>query len=248
MIKQNIPKSFVNTIKQNKNKVSNNKSKKNLLLNIDNSLSQTTLSQDKIQEFIHEDNRIIKLINDRFKLNINSVYDLVNKQYIFSDELILFLVKLLDETDNIDIKEGLIRALTFKNASKYAAKKIIEEFLSINDENYQWVCGNALGTMINKQNEKHLLLIAKDKSFGQSRQMIIANLWQCELSPKVVDLLIQLLKEPDVCGHAIEALKKIKSKRTRPYLELFLDYPITWIRNNAKKAIQSIDKNGTEKF
>jgi len=56
------------------------------------------------------------------------------------------------------------------------------------------------------------------------------------------DVLIDLLDDDEVAGHAIIALGKLKSKKAYPAIKRFLIHPKSWVRNEAKKALAKIDK------
>jgi HEAT repeat protein len=56
------------------------------------------------------------------------------------------------------------------------------------------------------------------------------------------DVLIDLLDDDEVAGHAIIALRKLKSKKAYPAIKRFLTHPKAWVRNEAKKALAKVDK------
>ena len=55
-------------------------------------------------------------------------------------------------------------------------------------------------------------------------------------------ILISLLDDDDVDGHAIAALSKFKDIELIKYIEPFLNHKMTWKRNEAKKAIKKLEK------
>ncbi|MGH9243237.1 MAG: HEAT repeat domain-containing protein [Acidimicrobiales bacterium] len=60
--------------------------------------------------------------------------------------------------------------------------------------------------------------------------------------PKAVDVLIGLLDDPDVEGHAVVALGNLRAESARDRIEPLLEHPKTWIRQEAKRALAKIDK------
>ena len=60
--------------------------------------------------------------------------------------------------------------------------------------------------------------------------------------PRAVDVLIELLEDEEVAGHALLALGKLKSSKAKPYIEPFLGHPKAWVRKEAKRALAKIDK------
>jgi HEAT repeat protein len=86
-----------------------------------------------------------------------------------------------------------------------------------------------------------IIELVENKAYGIARQMLAISLGNMK-SPKAVSVLIELLNDPDVDGHAIMALGKLKSKEARSEIERFITHPNTWIRKEAKKALAKIDK------
>jgi hypothetical protein len=58
----------------------------------------------------------------------------------------------------------------------------------------------------------------------------------------VIPVLLDLLKDEGVCGHALSALARLKPSSARPHIEPFLNHPKAHVMNIAKKAIARIDK------
>ena len=61
-------------------------------------------------------------------------------------------------------------------------------------------------------------------------------------NPLAVDLLIQLLDDEELAGHAIMRLGQLIAKRSRPHIEGFLSHPKAWVRREAKRALAKIDR------
>ena len=83
--------------------------------------------------------------------------------------------------------------------------------------------------------------MCRDKQNGQSRKMLTLALANMS-KPEVEDVLVELLNDPDVAGHAIIALDKRGTLKSIPQIEMFLQHSVTWIRNAAKKALANIQK------
>jgi hypothetical protein len=107
---------------------------------------------------------IIRDLN-KIGLKIDSVWDLVNNKphpYLQNDFIGEYsiaypiLVKHLDYNYLPKTKEGLIRALTEKQARSVAAEKILDLFYKESDGNLRWVMANALRTLMNwNSRQKH---------------------------------------------------------------------------------------------
>ncbi len=72
---------------------------------------------------------------------------------------------------------------------------------------------------------------------GRSREMLALALANMK-NPRSVDVLIESLGDDDVAGHAVQALRKMKAKKAEPAIRPFIQHPKTWIRSEAKKALE----------
>ena len=71
--------------------------------------------------------------------------------------------------------------------------------------------------------------------------MIVLRLGKSK-NPRVVDVLIQLLDDDQVSGHAVSALGRLRAQKARPHLERFLTDWRSWVRKKAAKALAKLDK------
>ena len=85
-----------------------------------------------------------------------------------------------------------------------------------------------------------LIELAADRSHDGARDGIVRALANFPGDERVVDVLIDVLSDETVAGHAVTALGKLKAKRAEPCLERFLTHPQAWVRKEAKKAIEAI--------
>jgi len=151
------------------------------------------------------------------------------------------LMKWLPKIDNIRVKEDIVRALTVKWAKPQAGPLLVDEYDKAMDSLLRWAIGNALSVVADDGVCDDLMRLAKDIGAGIDRQMIVVALGNMK-NPAAVDVLIKCLKDENVSGHALMALRKLKAAKARSYIEPFLSHKITWKRNEAKKATKAIDK------
>ena len=89
-------------------------------------------------------------------VNNNNRYEFLRKfngSYISAYSI---LVKHLQVEHHPRIREGVIRALTVKNANEVASETLLAEFNQEQDSNLKWVLANALRTVLNRtQKAKH---------------------------------------------------------------------------------------------
>lgn len=124
------------------------------------------------------------------------------------------LVRWLPRVNSTDAKEGIVRALSVPWAKGIAGPILIDEFMRTSSDDsaaahaLRWSIGNALEVIADKALLDSLVKIAANKKYGTSRQMAVLALGKVR-DPKSVDLLIRLLDDEDVVGHAVKALGKL---------------------------------------
>lgn len=190
-------------------------------------------------EYLNEE----KLIADVRKAGyeIQSINDLMKISKENADLIPALLEHLASVTDAGD-KQFLVRCLTVKGFYQ-ATKPLIQEFYQASGTkgSLRWAIGNALSTIADKSCSREMVEIAKNRDFGMSRQMIVYDLWKFD-DPEIKDVLVSLLDDETVVGHAVHALRRLGDPSVIPYLEPITSHKMTWIRNKAKAAIERLDK------
>jgi len=156
------------------------------------------------------------------------------------------LLHWLPRMDNVDVREGIVRALSVPWAKPAATPALIEEFRNPppdSNGSYRWAVGNALWAIADDTFFDEIVELVTDRKYGRARQMPVMWLGKSK-NPKAVDVLIGLLGDEDVTVHALSSLKRLKPKRARAAIEPLLDHPTKWWRDEAKKTIDRIDKAG----
>ena len=192
-----------------------------------------------------EDRLVIERIRENGLL-ISSVWDLVHAREAYP-EAIPVLIDMLPKVRELAIKEGIIRALSVKEAAPAAAKPLIEEFEGLlGDKNARggtdilWVIANALTVVATHESAEDILRLITLPASGDARQMLAITLGKLK-DRDAVPILIELLKDDKIVGHAASALGMIKAPEARPYLLSVKNHPRTWVRKAAEKAILKID-------
>lgn len=120
-------------------------------------MKEKEAKRKKLEDILNKDEEPLVFELRELGLDIDSVWDLVNnKPHQFletkftGDYSIAYetLVKHLDFDYHPKTVEGIIRALTEKEAKKVAADKILELFYKETDKNLKWVMANALRTLM----------------------------------------------------------------------------------------------------
>lgn len=172
-------------------------------------------------------------------VEISSIDDLmyINMKY---RDLVPILLRYLISTEKERDKEFIVRCLGVKGFVE-ASRPLISEFYHSHNVLYKWTIGNSLSIIADPDSLPELLKIVLEKEHGIARQMIVDGLHVFK-SDEVKEVLISLLNDEDVVGHAVSALSKMKDKNLIPYIEPFQTHKVTWIRNEAKKAVKRLEK------
>jgi len=158
------------------------------------------------------------------------------------------LLKWLPLVDNLAVKRTLVQVLTVKWARPVAAHPLIEEYLKVPIDTvddmsmlFKWEIGSALSVVADASVFDEVVALVRDRRHGWARQMLAVALGNMK-DPRVVGVLIDLLDDEEVAGHALVALRKLAPVEARGAIERFVDHPKTWVRNEARRAVAKIDK------
>ena len=148
------------------------------------------------------------------------------------------LLRHLEADYSTDTKSTLVRLLSVPHVKGVAAKPLIREYEKATDEtSLKWTIGNALSVVADDTVFDDIVRLAKDKRNGKAREMVVVALGNMR-NPQAVDVLMELLDDSVVAGHAIMALRKLKATKAKEKVLPFQQHPVRWIREEAKKAIK----------
>ncbi len=181
-------------------------------------------------------------------LKVNSVFDLVNSRSSYK-EAIPILIELLPTIDENWIKEGVVRALAVKEAvGEGVSRAMIREFEAISpsappsEQALKWAIANTLSVVARDPVFEEVSALARDKRHGKAREMLAVALGNMKKTSEAIDVLMDLLTDDVVAGHAAMALGRLKATQAIPALENLLDHPKDWVRIEAERAINKISK------
>lgn len=196
---------------------------------------------DQVRKNIHDSQPILADLRQA-GFELNSIADLYNLSYNYRNAIPL-LISWLTKVDNPDVKEVLVRALSVKWAKGYEVSRLlIREFENAStDSSLRWAVGNALSIVSVGEVVEDLIRIVKNTEFGSSREMVVIALGKHKTIASEKALL-EVINDPELLGHAIIALGQIKSKDAIPLLINHLSDPKPWIRKEAQRALEKIDK------
>ncbi len=178
---------------------------------------------------------------------VEHIADLFNRKMDYR-RAITILLRWLPLVDNKAVKQDIVRALSVKWARPSAAKTLVDEFLaadSKSDGSLKWAIGNALSVVADDTVFDDLVAIACDQAQGRAREMVVVALGNMR-DPRAAGVLMGLLDDQEVAGHAIIALGKLRPSGARQRLERFLGDPRAWVRTEARRAVAKIDRTAQD--
>ena len=177
----------------------------------------------------------------KFGFSVDSLDELrrMGKPYKMA---IPILLRWLPEISDLGVKESIVRALSVPWPKGVAAQPLINEFRGVPDHwtSIKWVIGSGLEVVADDSVFSEIVELVRDKRHGKAREMLAASLGKMK-KRAAVDVLIELLADDEVVGHAIIALRKLKADKARPAIERLQDHPEAWVRQEAKKALAKLD-------
>ncbi|HXA40258.1 MAG TPA: HEAT repeat domain-containing protein [Phenylobacterium sp.] len=177
-------------------------------------------------------------------LNIGSVYDLA--KISLSKEAVPILLSMMRSTTHPAIKQGIIRALGDRDNSRDIGPELLSYFKDIDEnewarEDTKWVLGNSIEIIAGPELLDDMIEIALDDSHGKSREMIVLGLGKIR-DERAFLALKNLVNDPQVEGHAVSALGKLGDRRAIPLLESKTSSGKSWVRREAKSALNRLRK------
>jgi len=152
------------------------------------------------------------------------------------------LLHWLSRISDPQVKEDIVRTLSVPWAKPAAAPALIEEFRKAESGEIRWAIANGLAVIADDAVFEELAELVYDKGYGKAREMLALALGNMQDSRAVI-VLMDLLNDEQVMGHAVMALGKLKASAARVRLKELTDHPTDWVRKEARKALASIDQS-----
>lgn len=157
-------------------------------------------------------------------------------------EAVPVLLSGLERATDEKLKGEIVRALSVSWAKSAATGPLVEQFRLVEDESgmgLRWTVGNALEIVWDDSRFDDLVDLARNKSFGKAREMVVLGIGRSKKA-EASGVLIELLDDPIVSGHAVKALRKLKAPEARPHLERMLRDDRGWVRKEAQRALAAL--------
>ncbi|MCS6561238.1 MULTISPECIES: HEAT repeat domain-containing protein [Curtobacterium] len=138
------------------------------------------------------------------------------------------------------MQRAVVRTLTNPSAKGTAMPVLVEAFRNFTDEaGTRWAVGNSIETAYVDTYFDDVAALALDPQYGRARQMVAFALGKSK-RPEAVDVLLQLMDDHDVSGHAVFALSKRSNPRAREAFEEKLTDDRPWVRKKAALGLRKI--------
>jgi HEAT repeat protein len=142
------------------------------------------------------------------------------------------------------LREGLVRALSVRDARPDAVPVLLDELRSAaarGQAGLAWAAGNALGVVADNSCFDQIVTVAQDSSLGAARHMVVRDALGRMKNPGATLVLLGLLNDQAVDGHAVAALARRRDPRAREAFQRFVGDDRAWVRTAAKKGLQRLD-------
>lgn len=183
-------------------------------------------------------NAIAPIISElnRIGVELTSLSELSKDQATYR-QAIPILTKWLPQISEVHAKEIVVRCLSVPFA-KGAGPTLICEFKTAPpDSSLKWAIGNAIAVVATDALYIDVVDLVTNRLHAKAREMLAVALGNIG-GTRATDVLVKMLDDDVIAGHAILGLAKLRCIGTAiPTLRRFLDHPTPWIRKEAKKAI-----------
>lgn len=175
---------------------------------------------------------------------VDSLAELRNSRVRYQ-KAVPILVAALTHVREKNLLEGVVRALSVPWARPLAVSPLIDLFRTVDDATglgLRWTIGNALETVWSDDHFDELVSLAVDRDFGRAREMVVLGFARSKRA-QAGSVLAGLLEDPDVNGHAADALRKVTDPAARPGLERLLSDKRAWVRKAAQRALKRMEES-----
>lgn len=135
------------------------------------------------------------------------------------------------------IKADIVKALSVPWA-RVAGPALVAEYRNTAacESSLRWAIANALEVIASRVIFDDLVDLALDREGGQARQMLALAIAKTD-APEAASVLMRMLLDEEVAGHAVSGLAQMKADVPREAIEPFLKHPAAWVRKDAKKLV-----------
>jgi len=141
----------------------------------------------------------------------------------------------------LENEKSYFMSLFYYKGFEEVVPMLIEDFYAGEPLLDRWEIGDCLYTIRSKKYAEDYLKMISNSKYGRSRQMVVLLVGKLKVKD-AVPILIKLLDDDDVRGHAIAALGEFKNEEFRKYFERFQEYKNSYIRKEALRSLKKLEK------
>ena len=153
------------------------------------------------------------------------------------------LLRWLHATPPGSLKTAIHSCLSKLPPSADTVQGLIKEFTALEGagaEGIKWQIGATIAEHASLVAYEDFAALAEDPRHGSARQMLVLALGKMK-NPAAIELLIRLLSDDEIAGHAVCALATLAPPSAAPDLKKFTRDPRPWV---SKAAIQALSRIG----
>jgi HEAT repeat protein len=140
------------------------------------------------------------------------------------------------------VRSTIASRLRQAGKSAVTARALIAAYeVETNDET-RWQLGDAIARTAPAKELGAIVELAADRRGGTGRQMLVDALWRVK-TDRARELILELIDDPDVCVHAMYALRRaFGNEEARRRIEPLLDSEHERVRDVAHHTLKKIDR------
>lgn len=172
---------------------------------------------------------------------VNTIGELRTRDVAEYRAAVPILLRWLPQVSAENIKEDIVRTLSIPWAKPTAGPILLEEFKKADNEGLRWAIGNGLAVAADDSLFEAIVELVEDRRYGKAREMLAVALGNMR-DPRATDVLLDLLDDSDMVGHAVMALGHLRAAVARKRIASLVTHPKQWVREEAKKALAAIEQ------
>ncbi len=151
------------------------------------------------------------------------------------------LLRWLPRVEEQSVRREIVRALTDPSARPDAALPLLELFEDSQDADFKWLVANAVAFTVDERSFERVVAGIRDRRHGRTRQPLLAALPRMPRE-QAVAVAVEALDDPDLTGHAVEALRKLKAVEAERDVARFVDHPTPWVRKEVAATLNALKR------
>lgn len=153
-----------------------------------------------------------------------------------SPAVVTTLIEWLPRVTNLHVKRDMVSALSNECARPSAAAPLLAAFESTTDDGLRWSIASALSEVADESVTDRIVELVHDRTSGSARQMLALALGKSG-DKSVAPVLVALLGEYELAGHAVMALVALQASEAVPEIEKLRSDDRAWVRNEVRRAL-----------